>query len=86
MKINDLVDNLLNEDKEIVKETTLKIMDEGDLNIVPALFDILKNQELNHTTEAAVATILASIKDPKFTPLLKDAILANWLGFVGNQQ
>ena len=78
MKINEFVDNLLSEDKEIVKETTLKIMDEGDLNIVPALFDILKNQELNHTTEAAVATILASIKDPKFTPLLKDAILANY--------
>ena len=77
MKINEFVDNLLSEDKEIVKETTLKIMDEGDLNIVPALFSLLEDKDINHTTEAAVATILASIKDPKFKPLLKEAIIAN---------
>ena len=71
---NKIISNLLSEDKDLIKSTISEIKSEGDMSIVPLLFEVLKNPELNHSAEGAIATLLAEIKDPAFIPMLNEEI------------
>lgn len=69
------ISDLLSEDKEVIRNAAERIKNEGDLKIVPALFDILQQPTITHTTETAVAEILADIRDTSFIKVLQDAII-----------
>lgn len=62
--------NLLNsENPEISADAIEKIKQEGDLTIVPALFDLLASGN-NHRTTTEIVNLLADIKNSGFGPLL----------------
>ncbi len=69
------ISDLLSDDKEVIRNAAERIKNEGDLKIVPALFDILQQPAIPHTTEAAVAEILADIRDTSFIKVLQNAII-----------
>lgn len=71
---NKIISNLLSEDNDLIKSTISEIKSEGDMSIVPLLFEVLENPELNHSAEGAIATLLAEIKDPAFIPMLNEEI------------
>lgn len=71
---NKIISNLQSEDKELIKNAISEIKSEGDINIVPLLFEVLKDPELHHSAEGAIATLLAEIKDPAFIPMLQNGI------------
>lgn len=69
------ISGLLSEDKEIIRMAAETIKNEGDIKIVPVLFELLQQPDISHSTEAAIADILADIRDTEFKELLHSAII-----------
>lgn len=71
----EVLKQLKSEDPELSAEASEKIKNEGDLTIIPALFDLLAASKEHHTT-TKIVNLLADIKNSGFVPLLMDRIKA----------
>ncbi len=71
----ELLKQLNSDNPELFAEAAEKIKNEGDLSIVPALFDLLASGKEHHTT-TEIVNLLADIKNSGFVPLLTERIKA----------
>lgn len=69
----EILKQLNSENSELFAEATEKIKNEGDLTVIPALFDLLAANKGHHTT-TGIINLLADIKNSGFVPLLIDRI------------
>ena len=69
----EILNRLNSEDPELSAEAAEKIKNEGDLTLIPHLFDLLAASNERHTT-TEIINLLADIKDSGFIPLLMERI------------
>lgn len=70
---DEILKQLNSEDPEIFAQATEKIKSEGDLTIVPLLFDLLSTGK-DHYFTTEIVNLLADIKNRGFVPLLMERI------------
>lgn len=71
----EILKQLKSENPELSAEAVEKIKNEGDLTLIPPLFDLLAASS-EHRTTTEIVNLLADIKDSGFVPLLMDRIKA----------
>lgn len=69
----EILKHLCSEDPDLLREATENIRTEGDISIIPALFDLLASGKDHHTT-TEIINLLADIKDNSFKTVLMDRI------------
>ena len=76
MTKNEIIQNLRTENRELFHHTINKIKENGDLDIIPLLFDFIEETQ-NYESERAIVRLLSDIKQSRFKPVLMERLQNN---------